>query len=220
MALLLVTLLTATASAAPTPAPSPCQPWGDETTEGADLWAEVAARVPTFAGVYVNEDSRTLHVLLTDQGRSLEAAVHALQTIVRSEEFCEFTSVAEPASYNYSQLKAWDDRLAGVMSIPRINSSGIDEVGNRLEVGVEDPAIQGPLVEARWADLRIPREVVNIVQRGPVEVFLDDPSPWGLLQIGIGLVLAVGVFVVVFARRRRKRSGKDGREVFVSGEGG
>ncbi|MGH2554217.1 MAG: hypothetical protein ACRDHO_00675 [Actinomycetota bacterium] len=209
----------ASASAAPTPAASPCQPWGDETTEGADLWAEVGARVPTFAGLYVNEDTRTLYVLLTDQGQSLEEAVHAIQTIIRSHVFCEYAPVARAATYSYSQLKAWDDRISEVLSIPGTVSSGIDEVNNRLEVGVEDLAEQGPIVEAKLADLGVPREVAHIVQEQPPEFLIEERWPWTMLVIAIGLVLAVVVFVVFFAKLRKKASHEDRSRAPVSCDG-
>jgi hypothetical protein len=218
VAILVMTFLAAPAGAQPSPASSPCQPWGDETTEGADLWAAVAAEVPTFAGLYVNEDTRTLYVLLTDKGQTLEKAVHAIQMIIRSHVFCEFTPVARPVTYSYSQLKAWDDRLAEVMSIPGTVSSGIDEVNNRLEVGVEDLAEQGPQVEAKLAELGIPRKLVSIVKEGPFFLDIERRSPWPVLIV-IGLALAVCVFVAARVTVRR-RSNKDRSEVPVSGEGG
>jgi hypothetical protein len=219
-ALLSFGLVATPASAAPTPAPSPCQLRGDETTEGADLWAEVAAQVPTFAGMYVDEDTRTLYVLLTDQGQSLKSAVHALQVIVRSPDLCEFTPVPVHARYSYEQLKAWDDRMGPAPLPPGFVFSGIDEVYNRLVVGVEDLATQGPLVKAQLVDLGIPLEAVRIVQQEPV--VLDIERGWlpvALVEIAVGLVLAVGVFVAAFARARKARSQKDGKEVPVAPPG-
>lgn len=208
-AFLLMNPLAAPASAQPSPATSPCQPWGDEPTEGADLWAAVAAEVPTFAGLYVNEDTRTLYVLLTDQGESLEEAVHAAQTIIRSSILCEYTPIARPATYSYSQLKAWDDRLAEVMSIPGTVSSGIDEVNNRLEVGVEDLAEQGPLVEAKLTDVGIPREVVNIVQEEPFVLLPETRSPVPFFAAtSLGLVVAIALSATLFTRWRKRRSQK------------
>lgn len=202
----LMSLVAAPASGSPTPAPSPCQPRGDETTEGADLWAEVAEKVPTFAGLYVDEETRTLHVLLTDHGQSLKSAVHALQTIVRSQVLCDFTPVAQQAKYTYSQLKAWDDRLIQVLSVPGTVSSGIDEAGNRLEVGVEDLATHGPIVEVRLVELGIPREVVSIVQQEPVELLPATRSTARLFAVAIGLVVAVGLPAALFIRRWLRRS--------------
>ena len=216
--ILFVSSFVASARAAPTPTPSPCQLRGDETTEGADLWAEVAAQVPTFAGMYVDEDTRTLYVLVTDQGQSLTAAVHALQIIVRSPELCEFTPVALPAKYSYSQLKAWDDRMGAALSVRGIVSSGIDEAHNRLEVGVEDLATQGHLVQAQLIDLDIPLEAVKVVQEEPIEYLLPETRGTGPLLVGIAIVVVVGLVVLAksLAIRRKGRSHKDGKEIPVA----
>lgn len=194
-------LVSTPASAAQTPTPSPCQPWGDEPTEGADLWAEVAEDVPTFAGVYVDEEARTLHVLLTDDGQSLTAAVHALQTIVRSHVLCEFNPVAEEAKYSYAELKAWDDQMIDVLSIPGTVSSGIDEAANRLEVGVEDLARHRPGVESFLAEVGIPLEVVNIMKRGPVQLGIEHPPPWELIGFGLTSLLVGAVAFLAWRRR-------------------
>jgi hypothetical protein len=204
--LLLMSSLAASASAAPTPAASPCQLRGDETTQGADLWAEVAAQVPTFAGLYVDEDTRTLYVLLTDGGQSLKRAVHALQTIVRSPDLCEFTPVPVHALYSYEQLKAWNDRMDPAPLPPGFVFSGIDEVHNRLVVGLEDPATQSPFVKAQLADLGIPLEAVRIVQSGPVVLGVAKQS---LLPILVGSaivgVVAIGGLAAFLARRKKRR---------------
>lgn len=143
--------------------------------------------------------------MLTDQGQSLDAAVHALQTIVRSNEFCEFTPVAVPATYSYKQLRAWNDRMGPIWSIQGLVFDGIDEMHNRITVGVEDPAKQGRLVEAKLVELGVPRDVVNIVQQDPPEVYIGERSPWALLEKAIGLVLAVGVFAAALRQTKKKR---------------
>lgn len=210
-AFLVLSYVAAPAGAAPSPAASPCQPWGDETTEGADLWAEVARKAPTFAGVYVDEEKRTVYVLLTDDGQSLSAALHALQTIVRSSELCEYTPVARPAKHSYLQLKEWDDQLVNVLSLEGTVSSGIDEVANRLEVGVEDLEKQGPLVEAMIAEQGIPREGVSIVQQKPVELLQETRSAAPLLAAtATGVVIAVGLSATLITRRKKKRSQRAG----------
>lgn len=171
-----------------------------------DLFAMVAQQVPAFGGMYVDEDTQTLYVWLTDQGQSLAAAVQALQSTFGSQILNEFTPVALPAQYGFTQLKAWSDQMVA-LSTPGIAFTDIDDGNNRLAIGVENLATQGPAVEAELVDLGIPLQVVSIEQsEGYTDLLpLTREGPEILVWIAIGLVSVVIVSAWFSAARKKRR---------------
>jgi hypothetical protein len=157
-------VLLASASLARAESPGTSPP--DQTSD--DLLASVAGQVPAFGGMYVDESAGKLYIWLTDQGQSLTAADQALQSVLGDPTLASLTPVALAATYSFTQLKAWSDRMSPVLSIQGVVSTDIDDRSNRLSVGVENVATQGPAVQAQLTQLGIPVEAVNIVQTEPV----------------------------------------------------
>jgi hypothetical protein len=112
-----------------------------------------------------------------------------------------------------SELKAWhDDMAVHVLQQPGVVFTGIDHAKNRLVIGVENSNVRS-LVEHQVAGLGVPREAVNFMEAGPIELTtpstLQDPqSPLvGGLEIGYGKQHADGTFPVCTLGFIAKREG-------------
>jgi hypothetical protein len=161
----------------------PPPPIGNQTID--DLLASVAASVPAFGGMYVDEGTGTLHIWLTDQGQSLAAADQAIQSVLGDPTLAAFTPVAESARYSFTQLKAWSDQMMPVLSISNVVSTDIDDRTNRLTVGVENLATDGPAVGDELSQLGIPAEAVDIVQTDRVTFTSTLQDKWRPVLGGI-----------------------------------
>jgi hypothetical protein len=151
------------------PPPTPSSPDTVQTFD--DQLAAVARQVPEFAGVYVDDDSRT-HLALTDTtdisrdraatalGEVFEASSGALTEALAGGEV-----VVERADFGFTALKDWYDRSSsGVLALDGVVFTDIDERVNRVAVGVARPeAIRS--VRAELARLGVPAEaaVVTVV---------------------------------------------------------
>lgn len=140
-----------------------------------DLQVRVAERAPAFGGLFVDETTNSLYVYSWNRTAAGAAEVEgALQTT--------FGAALPPGrikllqgQYGFKELKQWHDGLTGVLSMPGVVLTDINDAKNRLTVGVES-------VEASWrvrdrlGALGIPGEAVDAVVVPPVrlEVSLRD----------------------------------------------
>jgi len=93
-----------------------------------------------------------------------------------------------------------------VLSTEGVVFTDIDDEHNRLAVGVEDLATQGPAVEAQQVDLGIPLQAVDIEHSEPV-TFLLPESRGPEIPVGIAIGLAVVIVSVgLFVRRKIRTS--------------
>jgi hypothetical protein len=122
--------------------------------------------VPEFGGAYVGADG-ALHVWLTKP--TTVGAERARSAFARAT-----TVVVHRADYTFTQLKAWHDRLAGLLGKSGVTLTDVDDRNNRLTVGIEDPAATGGRVKASLARLGIPLAAVDIVTATPVTPTLRD----------------------------------------------
>jgi hypothetical protein len=216
-------LLTCIASAVANAGHGRCQV-SDEP--GDDQYASIAKRVPAFGGFYV--DGSSLNVWLTDDGESLDAAVQEILSLPEHHGLADLTPEALPARYSFLQLFCWHwYQMSAVPEPDGIILTDIDDAKNRLTVGVEDLAAQGPAVRAWLVEAGIPLEAVDIIEEEPfmllpgpgesvpetgsrvparIEVHETRSSAPTLAGIATGLVLAVGVSAAIFVRRRKRRA--------------
>lgn len=169
-ALILLTALTGDARTQPS-RPGPSQ--ANQTID--DLFAEVAARVPWFGGVYVDERAGTLNVQMVGRGRP-EEAQRALVEVLGDPSLAQLDAVAVAADYPFSRLKAWFDVAAPeVLAVDGVTTADIDEVANRLSFGVSDLRHRSA-VEDAVGEHGIPLEAVVIkeVPGEPVQTSLRD----------------------------------------------
>lgn len=130
-----------------------------------DQLAQLNKAVPTFGGLFVDEEADTLFIYLT---RSSPAALQSVARRLRVLfDIPERRTRMLRARYDWRQLKTWHDRItSGVFSVSGVTMSDIDDRRNRLTVGVADLGVRDE-VQRRLARLRIPREAVRIARRPP-----------------------------------------------------
>lgn len=201
---LLVGLVTGALSASPLVAAAE-DPTGDEEL------VRIAQQVPTFGGFYVDEDNQKLYVWLTDQGQSLPAAVEAILSTRGYSDLAHLTPVALAAQYSFMQLHAWHQQMLEVWTADGVVFTDIDDMYNRMTVGVEDPATHGPIVRAKLTELGIPIEAVEIVQQDPPSLYpgrSSQPHPGKSSTLpawlAFGLISAVIVLAGLFVIRKTR----------------
>ena len=140
-----------------------------------DQLAQLAAAIPSFGGLFVDERRDTLFVYLTrSNARTLALVSRRLRALFDIPE--RRTKMLE-ARYDWGQLKTWHDRMTtGVWSVAGVTTSDIDDRSNRLVVGVEDLSLRGA-VQRRLDRLRIPRAAVRVARRPRVP---EDSSVQGM----------------------------------------
>ena len=107
-----------------------------------DLFAEVGAKVPGFAGFFYDEEGiATTSMVDGEIGLDTpdgERAKRALNEVF-GENYVDGSDVrVVSAKYSFVQLKSWYDRFwTKVLAMPGVVSTDIDEVHNRLRIGIE-----------------------------------------------------------------------------------
>lgn len=127
--------------------------------------------VPEFGGAYVGADG-ALHVWLTrpaDAARARAALTPGLRAASAGAK-----TVVHRADYTFAQLKVWHDKLAGMLAMPGVTMTDIDERVNRLTLGVEHTAETAARVKAALALHGIPRAAVDVVTATAVTPTLRD----------------------------------------------
>ena len=117
-----------------------------------------------FAGMYLDPDQVTLHVLVKDSTPERAAAAEraARSFMEKNQDSREFKIEISSARYDFAQLKGFYDSMsAGVWNVPGVLLTDIDEVNNRLRVGVSSGEAQ-VRVGQFLIDVGIPREAFAI----------------------------------------------------------
>jgi hypothetical protein len=129
-----------------------------------DEFARVArAEVPGFAGYYLDDDGTPV-ILLKDH-RQRDAAEQylaaELEDALRGIEGGYRAPIFRKVTHDFADLKGWFDNLRGLLSREDVYMLDVDEVGNRVFVGVRDEAaIRAVRREA--ARLRVPPGKLNV----------------------------------------------------------
>jgi hypothetical protein len=191
--------------------------WGQnqEDKDGNELFAEVATRVPEFAGLYVGQDQETYMVNVTSSRpglvEDLRAALIAVMGELRPGGFEKITLV-EGATYSWLQLMEWYRPLRNsVHQLEGVTLSSIGSKESRIQIGVVDPERHAAAVEAELDRLDIPREAVIIRQMGPFTTTSAstsrDPGSrvWWLAGAGAVMFGALSSWLI-YRRRAPKRA--------------
>ena len=135
-----------------------------------ELFVEVGARVPGFAGTYVDEAGGKLMILATHPTQALaRAAKAALVDVLQDRSLIGLKPVALPARYTFAQLKAWHDRVTfDLLSIPGVVFTDIGDVNNRIKVGATRMAGLRSTIQARMSALGVPAEATILEEAAPI----------------------------------------------------
>ncbi len=146
-----------------------------------DLLLRVARQVPAFGGMFFEFQGHhytgVLSIYLLDASHK-DAAMRAIMTVF-TPIYPDLLPPREirvlQADYSFLQLKEWFDRIGVLHTMPDVTMSDIDDLSNRLKIGlVKMDAETIALVERELAKLEIPREAVILEETGPfVEETLD-----------------------------------------------
>jgi hypothetical protein len=155
-----------------------------------DMLAAVGLRVPEFGGMFIGEENhvRTLQVYLLDPAPRVIAAVEqAIVDVFGRDRIPPGGIRVLQGQYSFMELKRlYDSGLTTVLSMPDVVFTDIDEVHNRLRVGVASPSAV-TAVQRQLDALAIPRAAVTIEITPPFEAqdSLDDivRPPLGGLRI-------------------------------------
>lgn len=149
-----------------------------------DLFASIAEReIPGFGGYWVDEQG-VLNLHLKDPSRQ-EQAITALSRILDRFDFGRQIGpdIAQRrvvhATYDYTELYRWRNEARHLIGTPGLIRLGIDEVRNRVFIGIEDPAVRS-LVETGLKRLGIPAQAVLIEVVAPAvplqTEIVEDPN--------------------------------------------
>jgi hypothetical protein len=124
-----------------------------------DEHARVArAEVPGFAGFYLQEDGTPV-VRLVDPAQRGAALRYLAQEFVRARRGRRADAPTEPvfldAAYDFAQLKGWAGQVEGLLTRSDVYLVDVDEVNNRVHVGVADNTAAGS-VRSEAARMGIP----------------------------------------------------------------
>lgn len=142
----------------------------DQTID--DIYAQMALEVPGFAGMRLGPDGETIQVFFKGASADAEPSADLRRAVdgffQAAGDLPPEKIEVLPAQYDFLQLRQWYDRMRdAVWSVPGVVFTDIDEVKNRLDIGVETEEA-AELVEKRLRELGIPREAVDIEISEPV----------------------------------------------------
>ncbi len=136
------------------------------------MFLKVADEVPEFGGMFIDATG-VLKVHLTDVAK-LGEVEDAIVATFGSAVIPEAGLQGVQADYRFKDLHAWHLAHAQVtLSEPGVHSVDIQEVTNRLRVGVETEAARLQVL-AMLTDLGIPQEAVEFFTAPPLEFLLEN----------------------------------------------
>lgn len=176
-------------NAAPAPNPMPAQGPNDPELTIDDSFALIGKQVPEFGGMYVDEDNKALVVNVTQRTPGISGRLRkAIHEVFPDEDLPNNIRLRD-ARFEFILLKQWHDNAAHVFGIQGVVSTDIDEVENRLVIGVEDEAVR-QIVAQVLAAVGVPPDGWRLkkMQAPRPGISLNDlhRPPVGGLGIGVG----------------------------------
>lgn len=127
--------------------------------------ASAGAQIPEFAGFYREGESKLILLMVGGSSTNAGKARAALAKALGAPDLASMQIQVLAADYSFKDLKTWHERISTEMlGMQNVVSNDIDEVSNRLAVGVEDVAANGEAVSKKISDLGVPLEAVRIVE--------------------------------------------------------
>ena len=133
-------------------------------------FTEVASQIPSFGGMYYDENGQLTFCLKEVQNEEVEYVKQQVKAAFADDpRLSEVGDVnVVPCKYNFMELNEWYSRMNNILSIPGVVMTDIDEVKNRLRIGIENQEIKDE-VEDKLIEMGIPLEVVIIEVTGPIK---------------------------------------------------
>jgi hypothetical protein len=150
--------LAATAAAA--------QPPADRLPSLDEQFARVAARAPAFGGLFVDEATGTVRVYSWNPTATGHAQVRDAVRAVLGDALGGARVEILAGQYGFRELAAWHARALGLLALPGMVSTDVDERSNRVRIGVERREVAWQ-VRDRLGALGVPAEAVEVVVTRP-----------------------------------------------------
>jgi hypothetical protein len=163
--------LSAAVSATPTPAPtplsteSPSPPLTPVATGFDYSMADIAAEAPGFAGMLLDPVDNNILLVKTTKPET-DVSVYKAAIVARFPEMSSKRFELINATYDFAQLSEWYALIDPLYGLPGLVYTDVDEVRNKIVIGVETEADRGPM-EQKIAELPIPPEAIEVVVTGP-----------------------------------------------------
>jgi hypothetical protein len=129
-----------------------------------DYLDSVALQEPAFAGMYI--ENGTLIVMLTDLSRPAESVRAAITRVFSSTRLSVLPIQARQATYSWTQLYTWGKALKLAFTVPNVWVTDLDEVQNRLSIGISNNAAKAPVL-AVLTKAGIPSDAIVFKMRHP-----------------------------------------------------
>jgi hypothetical protein len=170
-----------------------------------DEFARVArAEVPGFAGFYLQNDGTPV-VLLTDPAQRGAAQRYLAREFVRARRGRHANAPTQPiflkAAYDFAQLKEWSEALHPMLARSDVFLIDVDEVGNRVLVGVQDASAIAA-VRAEGARLGIPANALFVQTQPRPEVRASLRDRHTLINGGVQIAFSQYLCTLGFNARR------------------
>jgi hypothetical protein len=123
-----------------------------------DDYARLARRLPGFAGMYL--DRRVLIVAVVGDPDSTEVR-RAVFPLVRDRGLDDLPLRVAKAKYTYERLRTEKDRLMNVLEIEELTFAAVDEVANRIRIGVATEQARRTLSRG-LSDAGVPADMVSV----------------------------------------------------------
>jgi hypothetical protein len=136
---------------------------GPETVD--EEFARLGQSIPGFGGVFI--DTSGLPVVYLTDVRDVAIAKTVLGPAFRQKGISDGGLTVLRGDYDFAQLLSWRLTMRPVMSLKGVVSTDVDEVNNRVRIGIDDPALR-PQIEAVAARLNVPLSAITIIQRQPI----------------------------------------------------
>ncbi len=165
-----------------------------------EAFSAIAEEVPSFGGAVVDEVTGNLLILMSENPEQASDARDALAALLSDPRLEGLPLVAVVADFAFSELERWYDRMQlDVLAMPGIVWTDIDELANRLHIGIDPSTVSMAQLEETLRARDIPLDAVVIEPVSPVRRELSDPARplVGGVQIGSGTSLCtLGVVAV------------------------
>ncbi|HEX2078948.1 MAG TPA: hypothetical protein VHG08_14595 [Longimicrobium sp.] len=170
-----------------------------------DEFARVSrAEVPGFAGFYLRRDGTPV-IRLVDHGQRGAAQRYLAQHLAEARRGrlanAPQQPVFLPAAYDFAQLKEWFESLHPLLARGDVFTIDVDEVENRVLVGVENAAAVAA-VRAQGAALGIPTAALHVQTQPRPEVRASVRDRFTTTVGGIQIAFSGYVCTLGFNARR------------------
>jgi hypothetical protein len=127
-------------------------------SEADDDYARLARRLPEFAGMYISQGELVVAVVGSPDSATVRAAV---LPYVRDQGLDDLPLRVTTARYTYECLRAEKDRLLGTLAIKALTLASIDEIANRILIGVATEEARSGLGK-QLMEIGVPADMVFV----------------------------------------------------------